>query len=177
MTLTPFLIYEIGKHEKAPWHALLMRLWGKSMLLDAPGRIQITATVEKRNLTTANRTTQAPALDPATPVQGTSATDTPWTMQKHTYMRLFIAALSLQSVETFLGAQSQESTWIQDVHGVHGGAAVKNMEEEACDLSMSDFQDMLSNEEMRNESAWVPAASLLQCKKEQKIRKRAFMGK
>ena len=46
------------------------------MLLDTPGRIQIAATVEKGNVPTANRTTQAPALDPATPVQGTSATGT-----------------------------------------------------------------------------------------------------
>jgi len=75
------------------------------------------------------------------------------------------------------GPPSHESIWIQDVHGVHSGAAIKNVEEEACDLPRRDFQDMLSSEEMRNESAWVPAASLLQCKKEQKIRKCAFMGK
>lgn len=155
-----------------------MRLWEKSMLLDAPGRIQIAATVEKRNLTTANRTTQAPALDPAMPVQGTSTTDTPWTMQKHTYMRLFIAALFIiAKCWNLPGGQvtgeylNTGCTWSAQ------WSSIKNVEEEACDLLMSDFQDMLSNEEMRNESAWVPAASLLQCKKEQKIRKHAFMGK
>jgi len=36
---------------------------------------------------------------------------------------------------------------------VHSGAAIKNVEEEACDLPRRDFQDMLSSEEMRNESA------------------------
>lgn len=75
------------------------------------------------------------------------------------------------------GPSHRRVVWIQDVaHGVHGGAAIKNGGGRSLWPAKEWFLGYAVKWRNRNESSWVPAASLFQCEKEQKIRKRAFMG-
>lgn len=159
-----------------------MRLWrGVAGEIDALRRTREDPShchCGERNLATANTTTQAPALDPAMPVQGTSATGTLWTMQKHMCMRLFIAALFIiakcwnlpggpvtgEYLNTGCTWSAQWSSYKK-----RGGRSLWPAKEW--------FLGYAVKWRNRNERSWVPAASLFQCEKEQKIRKRAFMGK